>query len=96
MTISEVRFSAPKSGESSLLEIATSGRRSMLDRVRGLLYRLRIDIVRVESIVRDEGILERFEIVEQDGRAISRRRAATVRSAVRKAVRGDQAPGAAA
>jgi UTP:GlnB (protein PII) uridylyltransferase len=91
MPISEVRFSASKSGEVSLLEISTNGRRSMLDRVRALLYRLRIDILRVESIVREEGIVETFEIVENDGRAISRRRAATVRSALRKALRGGRA-----
>src|SRR4051795_8417912 len=65
MTMSEVRFSAAKNGDVSLLEINTSGRRSVLERVRRLLFGLRIDIVRVESIVREEGILERFEIAEQ-------------------------------
>jgi UTP:GlnB (protein PII) uridylyltransferase len=96
MTMSEVRFSAAKNGAVSLLEINTSGRRSVLDRVRGLLYRLRIDIVRVESIVREEGILERFEIAEQDGAVITPRRAATIRSRVRKALRAGSAPDAAA
>jgi len=96
MTMSEVRFSAAKNGDMSLLEITTSGRRSVLERVRGLLFGLRIDIVRVESIVREEGILERFQITEQDGAVISRRRAAAIRSTVRKALRASSAPDAAA
>ena len=96
MSMSEVRFSAAKNGAVSLLEIITSGRRSVLDRVRGLLFRLRIDIVRVESIVREEGILERFEIAEQDGAVITPRRAAAIRSRVRKALRAGSAPDAAA
>ena len=95
-TMSEVRFSASKNGHVSLLEITTNGRRSVLDRVRGLLFRLGVEIVRVESLVRDEGIFERFEIVEHDGAEISRRRAATIRSTVRKALRGKSASGAAA
>jgi UTP:GlnB (protein PII) uridylyltransferase len=95
MTMSEVRFSTAKNGHASLLEIITSGRRSVLARVRNLLFKLGIQIVRVESLVRDEGIFERFEIVEHDGAEISRRRAATIRSKVRKALRGD-APDAAA
>jgi hypothetical protein len=64
--------------------------------VRGLLFRLGVQIVRVESLVRDEGIFERFEIVEDDGSDISRRRAAVIRSSVRKALRGRNAPNAAA
>jgi hypothetical protein len=60
----------------------------VLDRVRGLLFGLRIEILKVESIVRDEGIVERFEIVESDGAMISPRRAAAIRSAVRKALQG--------
>jgi UTP:GlnB (protein PII) uridylyltransferase len=95
-TMSEVRFSAAKNGDMSLLEITTNGRRSVLDRVRRLLFGLRIDIVRVESIVREEGILERFQIAEQDGAVISRRRAAAIRSTVRKALRDGSAPDAAA
>jgi hypothetical protein len=91
MTTSEVRFSAAKNGPVSLLEITTSGRRSVLDRVRGLLFKLGIQIVRVESLVRDDGIFERFEILEHDGAEISRRRAATIRSKVRKALRPDAA-----
>ena len=87
MPRSEVRFSATKSGPSSLLEVTTTGRRSVLERVRGLLFRLGVQIIKVESLVRDEGIFERFEIVEQDGAVISRRRAATIRSTVRKALR---------
>jgi hypothetical protein len=96
MTMSEVRFSAAKTGRSSLLEVTTMGRRSALDRVRGVLFRLGVQIVKVESLVRDEGIFERFEIVEHDGGDISRRRAAVIRSAVRKALRARNAPNAAA
>jgi UTP:GlnB (protein PII) uridylyltransferase len=96
MTTSEVRFSAAKTGRTSLLEVTTRGRRSVLDRVRGLLFRLGVQIVKVESLVRDEGIFERFEIIEHDGAEISRRRAAAIRSTVRKALRGRNAPGAAA
>ena len=96
MKMSEVRFTAAKSGETSLLEITTSGRQSVLELVRRLLFALRIDIVRVESIVREEGILERFELAEQDGGLISPRRAARVRSTIRKALRNGSAPDAAA
>jgi hypothetical protein len=85
MTTSDVRFDTRKNG-ASLLEIATPERRSVLDRVRGLLFGLRIDILQVESIVHDDGIVERFEIVEHDGARISPRRAAAIRSAVRKAL----------
>jgi hypothetical protein len=87
MTMSEVRLSAAKNGRLSLLEVTTSGRRSVLDRVRGLLFKLGIEIVKVEALVRDEGIFERFEIAEPDGAEISRRRAAIIRSKVRKALR---------
>ncbi|HEX4341105.1 MAG TPA: hypothetical protein VH062_34590 [Polyangiaceae bacterium] len=89
MSVSEVRYTATKNGQVSLLEITTNGRRSVLERVRGLLFKLGIEIVRVESLVRDEGIFERFEIVEHDGAVISTRRAATIRSRVRKALRGN-------
>ena len=95
-TMSEVRFSAAKNGDMSLLEITTNGRRSVLDRVRRLLFGLRIDIVRVESIVREDGILERFQNTEQAGAVISRGRAAAIRSTVRKALRDGSAPDAAA
>jgi hypothetical protein len=95
MTMSEVRFS-PGRNRASLLEITTNGRKSVLDRVRGLLFGLRIEIVKVESIVLSEGIVERFEIIEQTGEVISRRRAAAIRSTVRKALRGGSAPDAAA
>ena len=96
MPTSEVRFSTAKSGRTSLLEVTTTGRRSVLDRVRGLLFRLGVQIIRVESLVRDEGIFERFEIMEDDGTEISRRRAATIRSSVRKALGARKAPNAAA
>jgi len=96
MAMSEVRFNTAKGGRASLLEVTTTGRRSVLDRVRGLLFRLGIQIVRVESLVRDEGIFERFEIVEHDGAEISRRRAAVIRSTVRKALRSGNVPNAAA
>ena len=96
MPTSEVRLSADQRGEVSLLEITTIGRRSVLDRVRGLLFRLGIQILRVESVVREEGIFERFEIVEKDGAGISRRRAAAIRAAVRKSLRGRNAPNRAA
>ncbi len=96
MPTSEVRFSASKIGRTALLEVTTTGRRSVLDRVRGLLFRLGVQIVKVESLVRDEGIFERFEIVEEDGAEISRRRAAVIRSAVRKALRARNSRDAAA
>src|SRR5262245_24641046 len=90
MTTSDVRFNSGKNGDSSLLEIATPERRSVLDRVRGLLFGLRVDILEVKSIVRDEGIVERFEIVERDGATISPRRGAAIRSAVRRALQGSR------
>ncbi len=96
METSEVRLSENKSEAISLLEIATRERRSVLGRVRALLFDLRVEIVRVESLVKGEGLLERFEIVELDGGPLSRRRAAAIRSTVRRALRRGAAPEAAA
>lgn len=96
MTMSEVRLSTAKSGPTSLLEVTTTGRRSVLSKVRALLFRLGIQIIKVESLVRDEGIFERFEIAEEDGTEITRRRAATIRSVVRKALGAKNARDAAA
>ena len=96
MTTSEVRLSTAKSGRTSLLEVTTTGRRSVLANVRALLFRLRVQIIKVDCLVRDEGIFERFEIAEEDGREITRRRAATIRSVVRKALGAKNARDAAA
>lgn len=83
----DVRFMDKAAGIVSLLEIATRTRRSALETVRSLLFDLRVQIVRVESIVQEPGLLERFHVVEFDGGPIGRRRGATIRSAVRKAIR---------
>jgi hypothetical protein len=68
----------------SLLEVVTPGRRSMLEPIRSVLFRLRVQIVRVESVVHDTHLIERFQLVEFDGGPIERRRAATIRAEVRK------------
>lgn len=87
MTESEVRLSEKSRGVLSVLEIKTLGRRSCLETVRGLLFEMRVQIVRAESIVEETSLHERFHIVEFDGAPISKRRATAVRSAVRKALR---------
>jgi hypothetical protein len=83
----EVRFEDKSSGIVSLLEVATPTRRSVLETVRALLFDLRVQIVRVESIVHETGLLERFHVVEFDGAPIGRRRGAAIRAAVRNAIR---------
>lgn len=87
MEQSQVRLFPRKGSEIlSLLEVVTPGKRSMLEPIRSALFRLRIQIVRVESVVRDTELLERFQLVEFDGSPIEKKRAALVRAAVRKAV----------
>lgn len=87
MSESEVRLREKTSGVLSILEVRTLGRRSSLATVRELLFDMRIQIVRAESIVGAEGLLESFHIVEFDGGPLGKRRAATVRTAVRRALR---------
>jgi hypothetical protein len=96
MTESQVRLSEKSRGVLSVLEIKTLGRRSCLEVVRGLLFDMRVQIVRAESIVEETSLHESFHIVEFDGAPISRRRANAVRTAVRRALRAAQAAGAAA
>lgn len=86
MITSEVRFKEKTKGIVSMLEVASPERRSVLELVRGLLFDLRVQIVQVESVVRDHGLLEKFDLVEFDGAAISKRRAAVIRSAVKQAL----------
>lgn len=84
---SEVRFLPRKASEVlSLLEVVTPRRRSVLEPVRATLFRLRVQIVRVESTVQKEQLLERFLIVEFDGGPIGPRRTAAIRSAVQEAI----------
>ncbi|HVU05770.1 MAG TPA: hypothetical protein VHE30_28675 [Polyangiaceae bacterium] len=85
----EVRFTEKAAGIVSVLEVQAAARRSVLEKVRHLLFELRVQIVRVESTVVESGLLERFHVVELDGAPISKRRAARVRGTVRRALRGD-------
>jgi hypothetical protein len=87
MPESEVRLTDKSGGVLSILEIRTPGRRSSLELVRGLLFEMRVQIVRAESIVEEASLLERFHIVEFDGAPLAKRRSASVRMAVRKALR---------
>jgi UTP:GlnB (protein PII) uridylyltransferase len=87
MGTSEVRFTERINGVVSLLEVATHERRSVLALIRGLLFDLRIEIVRVESVVQGAGLLERFDLVEPDGAPITRKRARAIRVAVKRALR---------
>ena len=86
MPESEVRLSEKSRGVISVLEIRTLGRRSCLETVRSLLFEMRVQIVRAESTVEEKGLFERFSIVEFDGARITKRRAAAVRTAVRRAL----------
>lgn len=86
----DVRFTEKKKdGIVSVLEVERTIRSSVLELVRRTLFDLRIQIVRVESIVKEVGLLERFHLVEFDGGAIAQRRATRLRAAVRKALRSD-------
>jgi hypothetical protein len=64
MPESEVRLFENSRGVLSVLEIRTLGRRSSLETVRGLLFDMRVQIVRAESIVEESGLHECFQIVE--------------------------------
>lgn len=87
MPESEVRLYEKSNGVLSVLEVRTKGRRSSLETVRGLLFDMRVQIVRAESIVGERDLVERFHIVEFDGAPLGKRRAAIVRSAARRALR---------
>jgi hypothetical protein len=87
MPESEVRLTDKSRGVLSVLEVRTLGRRSCLETVRSLLFEMRVQIVRAESIVEETGLFESFSIVEFDGAPITKRRAAAVRMAVRRALR---------
>ena len=73
MPESEVRLTDKSGGVLSILEIRTPGRRSSLELVRGLLFEMRVQIVRAESIVEEASLLERFHIVEFDGAPLAKR-----------------------
>lgn len=96
MEQSEIRFTERATGIVSVLEIDRPARASVLELVRRTLFEIRIQIVRVESIVKEERLLERFHVVEFDGGPIVPRRAAGLRAAVRKAIRTERSPVAAA
>ncbi len=83
----EVRLREKTGSVLSVLEVRALRRRSSLATVRELLFDMRIQIVRAESIVEAEGLLESFHIVEFDGAPLGKRRAAAVRSAVRRALK---------
>ena len=87
MGLFEVRFTEKAGSVVSMLEVVTASRHSVLESVRALLFNLRVQIVRVEAVVQETGLVERFHVAEFDGAAISRRRAAAIRSTVRKALR---------
>ena len=96
MGLFEVRYIEKAGSVVSMLEVVTSARRSVLESVRALLFDLRVQIVRVESVVHETGLVERFHMAEFDGAAISRRRAAAIRSTVRKSLRARHGAEAAA
>lgn len=87
MPESEVRLTEKSRGVISVLEVRTPARRSYLETVRSLLFDMRIQIVRAESIVEETGLLERFHIVEFDGAPLGKRRATAVRAAVRRTLK---------
>lgn len=91
MEQTEIRFQERAKGIVSILEVDRPARSSVLELIRRTLFDLRIQIVRVESIVKPERLLERFHVVEFDGAPIARRRAAGLRSAVRRALRAEAA-----
>lgn len=83
----EMHLTENARGIVSLLEIVSPARRSLLGVIQRLLFKLRIQIVQVESSAHEDARVERFHLVEFDGTPIGRRRAAAIRSAVRKAIR---------
>jgi hypothetical protein len=87
MKSSEVRFQEKAHGNLHLLEVVTRGRRSALETVRAELFGLEVQIVRVESVVGDADLVERFYLAEPDGGEISKRRSALIRSSVKRALR---------
>lgn len=94
MEQSDIRFQERVKGIISILEVNRPRRSSVLELIRRTLFDLRIQIVRVESIVMSDGLVERFHVVEFDGGPIARRRAANLRTAVRRALREDGAAAA--
>lgn len=98
MELFKVRFTEKAGSIVSVLEVVVAARQSVLERVRSLLFDLRVQIVRVESVVQEPGpgLVERFHIAEFDGAAISRRRAAAIRGTVRRTLKASSGAEAAA
>jgi hypothetical protein len=92
----EIKFTEKARGPLCLLEIVTPGRRSTLSFIRSLLFDHKVQIAQVESHVHEQGLVERFYLLEDDGTQIRRKRAAALRTAVKKAVRLRQSAEAAA
>jgi UTP:GlnB (protein PII) uridylyltransferase len=92
MTTSDFRLRENARGTLALLEVTHPVRRSTLELLRGVLFELGVQIVRVESTVKEQALRERFYLQETDGAPLTRARSRAVRSAVRKALRsGSQA-----
>lgn len=69
-----VRFIPGTAGILSVLEVRSPRHRSVLPVIQGVLFELRVQIVRAESKVLSEGLVERLHIVEFDGAPIGPRR----------------------
>lgn len=92
MNASEFRLRENAHGTLALLEVVHAERRSTLELIRGLLFDLGVQVVRVESTVQASTLTERFFLQETDSVPLTRERVRQVRAAIKKALRfGSQA-----
>lgn len=86
MASTAVRFIEGGSGILSLLEIESEHCADPVAALGGLLFELRVQIVRAETHTEQERVLSRLHLVEFDGARIENARRREIQSSVRAAI----------
>jgi hypothetical protein len=81
-----VRFIEGGSGILSLLEIESEQCADPVAAISGLLFELRVQIVRAETLAEEERFLSRLHLVEFDGGRIESARRREIQSSIRAAI----------
>ena len=86
MASTAVRFIEGRSGILSLLEIESEHCADPVAAISGLLFELRVQIVRTETLSEEQRVLSRLHLVEFDGARIENARRREIQSSVRAAI----------
>jgi hypothetical protein len=86
MATSAVRFIEGGSGILSLLEIESGHGADPVAAISGLLFELRVQIVRAETHSEEQRVFSRLHLVEFDGARIESARRREIQSSVRAAI----------